>query len=238
MSGWTIAQISGFPSCLIEQPVEGEVKLAMEVKQNDKGPSQFFVLKDGTGEIGVSYYAADKDGAGFAAVKVGDKIRIQATQGGKGKLAGASKGQYDKDGKTHPKLTVYGNRLTNLTRHTQAPAAGVQTPPAASSAAGPALPPIPEQEAVESYWRIFERCAAKLSRYMAVEDFEGFMAAADLRELDSCHAATREVFRGLLSGRVAPSHQQPAPASKPASRTTTPTDDPFEGIADDDDIPF
>jgi hypothetical protein len=237
MSGWTVAQVSSFPSCLIEQPVEGEVKLALEVKENDKGPSQFFVLKDPTGEIGVSYYAADKDGRGFSAVKVGDKVRIQATMGGKGKLAGASKAQYEKDGKTVPKLTVYGDRLTNLSRSPEPHSSPVQTVQGATLPPGLSPSPISEIEAVEVYWRVFERQAAKLSRFMAVEDFEGFMSAAGDEMLQICHGATAEVFRGILTGRVTPDNRREAPKPQAQQQSQPRHDDPFEGL-DEDDIPF
>lgn len=240
MSGWTIAQLLAIPvdEIVIQEPIEGTVKLFKDVTTHEEyGESQFFVLEDATGEIAV-IWAVSNPKDRLDPVQKHDRIRIQATEY-KGRLVGAKKQVYTKGNEKKASIKVSGNRLTNLTRPTQAPAAGVQTAPAASSAAGPALPPIPEQEAVDAYWRIFERCAAKLSRFMEVEDFDGFMATAGEDTIDQCHAATREVFRGLLSGRVAPSHQQPAPASKPASRTTTPTEDPFEGITDDDgDIPF
>lgn len=236
--GWTIAHLKGLPDCNIEEPVEGEVVIAKdpETRNLEYGPSQWFVLKDETGDIGVSFSPPNKDTA-LIPVQVGDRVRIQAAVGGKGQLSGAKKTSYVKDGKKVPKVVVYGNRLTNLTR--QPAPAPVQTPAGARSATTPAHhPAMSETEAVEAYWRIFERHAAKLSRFIEAEDLDGFMRTAPAELLNSAHRAAAPVFGAILSGHVAPDTKRPAdPAPKPA--TTQPRqDDPFEGLDEDGDIPF
>lgn len=228
---WTIAQVSSFPSCVLEQEVSGTVKYAMDPKEGDKGPSQFFVLKDDSGEIGVSYYG-NKD-TPFSPVAVGDKVSLQATMGGKGKLSGANKASYEKDGKTVPKLTVYGNRLTNLSRPADAPH------PAPTPAHGPVVAHggvttpkqaiLSENQAVETYWRLFQAHAGRLSTKVsaAAVNFDGFLVEADIELLGLCHAAAGLIFQEICAGRVslegsAKAAPRPAPATQPAQRRPDP----------------
>lgn len=242
MSGWTIAHIKGLPDCNIEEPVEGEVTLAKppETRNPEYGPSQFFILKDDTGEIAVSF-SPPKPDSPFQPVERGDRVRIQAMMGGKGKLSGAKKTSYTKDGKRVPKITVYGNRLTNLS-HSPAPAA--QPPMTGAGSGAQTLPeqlfgPILDQkQAVDLYWQIFESVAGKLSvRTPDVGGVLDFIAQAEGATLTVAQGATAELFRAVIAGRVSLSH--PPASQKRDSRSTTTHDDPFEGLLDgDDDIPF
>jgi single-stranded DNA-binding protein len=234
VSGWTIAQLLAIPvdEVPIQEPVEGLVKLAKDVTTLEEyGESQFFVLEDATGEVGVMWSVA-KPTDNLDEVKKGDRVRIQATEY-KNKLTGAKKQVYVKDGQKKASIKVSGNRLTNLSRSPEAPATHVQTPQGATSPPTPPHALLSEAEAVETYWRVFERQAAKLSRFVQCEDFEGFMRMGDTH---LCHLSTSEVFRGILAGRIAPDARREPP--KPQQQQSQPReDDPFEGL-DDDPIPF
>lgn len=239
MSGWTIAQLLAIPvdEVPIQEPVEGTVKLTKDVTTHEEyGESQFFVLEDATGEIGVMWSVSNpKDKLG--PVQKGDRVRIQA-QEYKQRLTGAKKQVYTKGGEKKASIKVSGNRLTNLSRSPEAAPSHVQTPQGVTLPAGLFPAPISEAEAVDAYWRVFERQAAKLSRFVECEDFEGFMRLAGEEELRACHNSTAEVFRGILAGRITPDTRREAAKPQPSQQQPQPRqDDPFEGI-DESDIPF
>lgn len=232
---WTIKELLAIPvdEVPIHQPIEGTVKVAMPVKTHEKyGDSQFLVVEDGTGEIAVDY-KAPKPEVPLVAVEKGERVRIQA-QMYKNKLTGAKKEVYESKGERKTKITVYGNRLTNLSRQTtaspaSAPSASVQTAQGASLPPGLLSAPIPEAEAVEAYWRLFERMAGKLSRYYGGDDLETFMRGEDF-PVDLCQKMASDVFRGILAGSVAPDKGR---AATPSTTSKTPEEEYF-----DDDIPF
>lgn len=238
MSGWTIAQLLAIPvdEVLIQEPIEGTVKLAKDVTTHEEyGDSQFFVLEDATGEIGVMWSVGNpKDH--LDPVQKGDRVRIQA-QEYKNRLTGAKKQVYVKGGEKKSSIKVSGNRLTNLSRSPEPSSPPVQTPQGVTLPAGLFPDPISEAEAVDAYWRVFERQAAKLSRFMECEDFDGFMCTADSDMLGTCHSATAEVFRGILAGRVTPDTRREPPKQQAQQQSQPRHDDPFEGI-DESDIPF
>jgi hypothetical protein len=237
LSGWTIAQLLAIPvdEVPIQEPIEGTVKLTKDVTTHEEyGDSQFFVLEDATGEIGVMWSVGNPKDK-LDPIQRNDRVRIQA-QEYKGRLTGAKKQVYTKDGQKKASIKVSGNRLTNLSRAPEAPASHVQTAQGVTLPAGLFPAPISEQEAVDAYWRVFERQAAKLSRYMSVDSFEQFMDAAEPADLQLCHSATAEVFRGILAGRVTPDTRREASKPQPAQQSQPHQDDPFGGL--DDDIPF
>lgn len=242
---WTIAQLLAIPvdEVPIQEPIEGTVKLTKDVTTHEEyGDSQFFVLEDATGEIGVMWSVGNPKDK-LDPVQKNDRVRIQATEY-KGRLTGAKKQVYTKGNEKKSSIKVSGNRLTNLSRSPEPASRPVQTPHGVTLPAypGPTIAglfpaPISEQEAVDAYWRVFERQAAKLSRYMSVDSFEQFMDAADPADMQLCHSATAEVFRGILAGRVTPDTRREPPKQQARASGMPHEDDPFEGL-DDGDIPF
>lgn len=229
---WTIAQLLAIPidEVVIQEPIEGVAKVAMGVKQHEKyGESQFLVIEDGTGEIAVDFKAAGAK-TPLPPVEKGDKVRILA-QMYKNKLSGAKKETYasNKDGQKKAKITVYGNRLTNLTR--SAPPAQTAGAPAATSAAGqlPLAPPtLTEEQAVDLFERVYNRLTGASGDFPLPAEIAARCAST--------------VLSGALAGmlRLDPpaTTKTTSPPQQASSQAPSRDEDDDAPPYDDSDIPF
>lgn len=220
---WTIAQLLAIPidEVVIQEPIEGTVKLCKDPTTHPEwGESQFAVIEDATGEVAILWSAPNKD-TPLVPLQKGERVRIQATEY-KGKLTGALKQMYVKNGEKKASIKVKGNRLTNLDRTardliSRAPA------PAASGPATPAASHHPaalmtEDEAVALWRRVFRHA----------QEF------CDGPDPASC-AST--VLSGALAGML---RLDPPATTKaaPLASSGAPAEDDDAPPYDDDDLPF
>lgn len=212
------------PDGFVVPKLAGTVKIAFEVKPSPDpekyGPSQSFVLSNQDGEILCTLKADDaKTVWPSPPVMQGDQVEIFSTPHGKtGAPSGNKLRSYQKQGKTNRALDVFGFRhFRNLTRNSAIQEAGISaareatTPAAATPRTGgtPREPVFSEGEAVDAYWRIYQRMAnVVVKRYSAIESFDAFMAEVDPPVLDTVHRMTSVIFLAMLDGKIKPSTER------------------------------
>ena len=109
--------------------VQAEVAYAEKIKTGQarsgtQWSRQFFVLKDPTGEIGVTMWDAEGN-----EMKKGEHVTIENTQNKKGQWSGMTKESYQKNGERKHALSIRANQVKISSRQAeQTPASPVESP--------------------------------------------------------------------------------------------------------------